>query len=154
MKKSVLNDDVFYTLMWSRIIPYDKYTAARILPEMAGILCLMENVPNGDPAYLMFYGCWREGLRMGLKNLMSPIIQKSRNIAQQFDNRKLLYKYTIVDSSLQDMQDVMYWLIQNYNPEFNQILDFGDSKRYQNIYVKEMTMRDDQYIEKIPRYGL
>ena len=85
---------------------------------------------------------------------MSPIIQKSRNIAQQFDNRKLLYKYTIVDSSLQDMQDVMYWLIQNYNPEFNQILDFGDSKRYQNIYVKEMTMRDDQYIEKIPRYGL
>ena len=54
MKKSVLNDDVFYTLMWSRIIPYDKYTAARILPEMAGILCLMENVPNGDPAYVLW----------------------------------------------------------------------------------------------------
>ena len=154
MKKSVRNNDVFYTIVWSRDFSYDKYTAMRILPELAGIISIMEKDPRGDPLCLLVYGCWHDGLRMGFKNLMDPLFTKNELIQQRLEGRKLFYKYTVVDSNPIDMQDILYWLIMNNKPEFNTVDMFNDSKRYENIYVKEMTLEDDQVMERLPRIGL
>ncbi len=154
MKKSIYREDVFYTIVWSRLIPYDRYSASRILPELPGIICFMEKVKRGDPRYLAFYGCWRDGLRMGLKNFFDPDLGKYKKLADILSKHDLLYKYTMADTSARDMQDVMYWLIRNYTPEYNSLDEFSDSKRYREIYVKEMELGDDQVIEKIPGFGL
>lgn len=154
MKKSEYRDDVFYTIVWSRLIPYDRHSAARVLPEMPGILCFMEKPKRGDPRYLVFYSCWRDGLRMGLKNLFDPDLGRHKKLAAMIARHELLYKYTMIDSSARDMQDVMYWLIRNYTPEYNSLDEFSDSKRYKEIYVKEMELEGDQVIERIPNFGL
>ncbi len=154
MKKSIHNKDVFYTIVWSRTFEYDKYSATRILPELSGVLCFMEKVRSGDPKILMFYGCWRDGLRVGLKNLMDPDFTRYTDIMKELHSRQVLYKYTVADTSLADMQDIMFWLIREYDPLLNSARDFTDSKRYEGIYVKEMLMRDDEVMERIPKIGL
>lgn len=154
MKKSVLENNVFYTIAWSKDFSYEKHSASRILPELAGILCLMEKARRGEPGYLLFYSCWSEGLRMGLKNLMDPVISPSKWLQQQLEGRSMLFKYTIVESSPLDMQDVMYWLIHEYSPLLNSLEEFSDSKRYRDIYVKELLIGDDRVTERFPKYGL
>ncbi len=154
MKKSVVNDDVFYTIAWSRLIAYEKHSASRILPEMPGILCLLETAPRGGMRYLIFYGCWRDGLRMALKNFLDPDFTKFPDINASLRGRNMQYKYTVVDSSMQDMQDVMFWLIRTYEPEFNALEGFDDSKRYKNISIREMDLGVDQVIERLPKTGL
>ncbi|RPI95547.1 MAG: hypothetical protein EHM32_05550 [Spirochaetales bacterium] len=154
MKKSIVNEDVFYTIAWSRLIAYEKHSASRILPEMPGILCLLEAVPRGAMRYLIFYGCWRDGLRMALKNFLDPDFTKFPDINAQLRGRTMQYKYTVVDSSMLDMQDVMFWLIRTYEPEFNALGGFEDSKRYKNISIREMELGTDQVIERLPKTGL
>ena len=151
MKKKVFRNNAYYSLMWSPVYPYDRHAAARVLPELSGIICLMEEVRGGDPQYLIFYGCWRVGLRYGLKNLFDPDFSKYPAIRDSMQERRLLYKYTIVDSSPDDMKDVLYLLIRSYDPEFNDFRRFKNSGRYENIYIREMVMQKGETIERFPR---
>jgi hypothetical protein len=50
----------------------------------------------------------------------------------------MFYRYCVVDTSPQDLRDIMFWLIKEYKPKLNDIKDFADSKRYMNIFVKEI----------------
>jgi hypothetical protein len=154
MKKSLYDNQAYYTISWSRIIPYDRLTAARILPEMAGILCILEKGKAGKWDYILLGGCWRDGLRMGLRNFLDIDYAKYKHISGRLQNRRLHYKYTVVDSTPQDMQDILYWLIQSYKPELNALDEYEDSRRYTDINVREMEMEEGQIIEKIPRFGL
>jgi len=154
MKKSLNNDDVFYTIAWSRTFRYDKHEAGRVLPELSGIIHLEEDVPREDKPCLLYYGCWREGLRLGLKNLLDPYFTKFPEVTRQLHAKKFLYRYTVVDSSPADMRDLLYWLIQNYGPLLNNPVDFTDSRRYENIFVKEMELREDEVVERLPKTGL
>ena len=52
------------------------------------------------------------------------------------------------------MQDVMFWLIRTYKPEFNALEGFGDSKRYRNISIREMDLGENSVIERLPKTGL
>jgi hypothetical protein len=151
MKKRILQNNAYYSIMWSPLYPYDRHAAARVLPELSGIICLMEDVPGGEPQYLMFYGCWRVGVRYGLKILFDPDFSKYPEIRDSIKERKLLYKYTIVDSNPVDMKDIMYLLIRNYSPEFNDFMSFRDSDRYENIYIRELVMKKGETIERFPR---
>jgi hypothetical protein len=78
----------------------------------------------------------------------------SKWLQQQLEGRGMLFKYTIVESSPLDMQDVMYWLIHEYSPLLNSLEEFSDSKRYRDIYVKELLIGDDRVTERFPKYGL
>ena len=152
MKKRVNDCNVYYTIMWSPVFPYDKYHATRILPELAGVICLMEKNSVGVPKCLLFYSCWRDGLRMGIKNLFDPIFSKIPDIREMLIGRNLLYKYTVIDTTPVDMKDIMYWLILSYRPEFNNYKGFKESGRYEKIYVRQMEMGNDDLIEKFPIY--
>jgi len=152
MIKKVIKEDAFYTLAWSVAYKYDKYNASRVLPELAGILSFFYIGKKGRE-HLLFYGCWRDGCREGMRKLLSndPMIQRLPDIIRQIDIDMLYYRYTIVDTTYKDMQDIMYWLISTYRPKFNDKAAFSDSKRYRDIAVKETEMRDDQVVERFPR---
>lgn len=154
MKKSVLDKDVFYTIVWSPVYPYEKYSAWSKLPELAGIVCLLGKVPRGEPEYLIFYGCWRDGLRVGLKNFLDPLMTKFPEILEEMNGYDLLFKYAVLDKSPLDVKDIMYWLIKNYKPAFNNMEQFRDSRRYRDIYVKEMTKTEKEITKHIPGFGL
>jgi hypothetical protein len=154
MKKTVLENNVYYTVAWSPMRMYDKHAASRILPELAGIVCLLREQKKEEHDYLMFLACWRNGLRLSLKNFMDPLFSKYKDIATRLESEKVLYKFTVVDTSPSDMQDAMYGLIRTYQPEYNNIGEFQDSKRYKNIFVKEIEMGKEDIIEKFPMFGL
>lgn len=155
MKKRVLNENVYYTIAWSRIFTFgDKFSASRILPELPGILGMYEKRPQGEPKCLLFYGCWRDGLRMGLKNFFDPIFSKNKIMAATMLESDILYRYTVIDTNPLDMKDILYWLICEYGPEYNSLAGFDDTKRYANISVREIDMKKDQIVDTIPQFGL
>jgi len=58
-----------------------------------------------------------------------------------------------VDTNPFDLQDILWWLIQNYEPELNDIANYEDSKRYKSIYVREMELGKETVVEKLPKFG-
>ena len=149
MIKNINGHDAFYDIAWSRTFKYDRYEAATVLPELSGILCLSSKIESKFDI-LLFYACWRDGCRVALKKLMDPLITPYPEILNDLDPDELYYKYTIVDTSLRDVQDLMFWLIKSYNPPLN-TEKFKDSERYRNIYVKESNLKKEQVIERFPR---
>ena len=146
MEKSTIGKDVYYDLVWSPIYQFEKYRA-RGIPEMPGVLCLLQQVSDLDFRYLLFFSCWRNGLRIALRNLTEVSLTKVPMILPYVESEDLYFKYTIIENSIQDMNDIMYWLIKEYKPEYNN-WDFIDSNRYVNIYIKESKMDDIQIVEK------
>ncbi len=143
------NKNVYYTIGWSKIFKYDRILAARILPELPGILFFYEK-KAGNLKELLCYACWRDGLRMGIKRLLDPIFSSQPKIMQAMQDKDLYYKYSIVDTSPYDMQDIVFWMIRNYVLLLNNKDDFSDSKRYLEIGVQEMALKKNQVDVKLP----
>ncbi|HOK03199.1 MAG TPA: hypothetical protein PKX79_11035 [Spirochaetota bacterium] len=137
-KKDVRGDDVYYAIEWSRLFEYDKYTARRVIPELPGIMWLLHPVKT-EVESLLFYACWRDGLRVGLRKLLddSFINTGKEDLRDLLLQHELLYRFAVIDTSPQDIQDIMYWLIKEYKPLYNDLAKFTDSKRYMNIFIKE-----------------
>ena len=71
MKKTVIGKEVYFTLAWSPLYPYDRFEAMRKMPELGGIICLLyQNQSRVE--YLIFYSCHRDGCRVGFKKFMDP----------------------------------------------------------------------------------
>lgn len=149
MVKKIIGKDVYYHLAWSPVHKYDRYNASRVLPELSGIISLFYIGKKG-PEHLLIYGCWRDGCRVAMKKLLTldPFTQRLPEITRTIDTERLYYRYTIVDTNPKDMQDILFWLIKTYTPEYNNAEAFEDSQRYENIAVKESDMRADQAVER------
>ncbi len=136
MKKNITGNNVYYSISWSKIFEYEKYSATRIVPELSGIVRLMHK-KNNRYVNLLFYACWRDGCREGLKKLMDDLIEKHNDIREKLIEEDLYYCYTIIDTNPRDMQDIMYWLISEHKPVLNNAANFEDSRRYRDISIKE-----------------
>lgn len=135
MNKKIVGRNVYYALGWSRVIAYDRHEASRILPELPGLIMFLEK--KADTYYpVLVYATWREGLRIGMRDLFDSYFSKCHAILQK-NPKKLLYKYAIIDSSKSDLLDLFFWLIREYQPELNNT-QVRDSQRYEQISVKEM----------------
>ena len=148
MKKTVIGKDVYFTLAWSPVYPYDKFDAMRKMPELTGIISLVYfNQSKMD--YIIFYSCHRDGCRVGFKKFMDPFVTRYPEIVKELDLSRLYYKYTIIDEgNLLDKQDIMFWLIRTYKPHYNEST-FKDSQRYDNIYINEVKLNKNDVVEKI-----
>ncbi|MFH0974464.1 MAG: hypothetical protein V1874_01630 [Spirochaetota bacterium] len=135
MEKKIFEDDVFYSINWSRPNQCDRHTVMGI-PSVAGIVALFQK-RNDIIEYLLFYACWKSGVRSGVRDLLDPTFSQFRELITLSENKDLMFNFTVVDTSPQDMQDIMYWLIKEYSPKLNNIKDFLDSERYKNIYLLE-----------------
>lgn len=140
MKKKISGNVVLYSIAWSEIVKYDRHSAARKLPELPGVLFLYE-AKKQTLRNLLVYGCWRTGLRMGMRDLMDPMFVQNQPLYEYIKDIDVAYKYCIVDSSADDLQDIMYWLIAEYTPSMNNLDVFKDSRRYREISVKESIAR-------------
>ncbi len=137
MKKKVLGDNAYFTVEWSELIKYDKHHASRVLPELAGVLYFYDVKGNFKEDVLCF-GCWREGLRMEMRNLFDSYFTKFPYLTDELRKKNLYYKFCVLDSSPADMKDVMYFLISTNKPILNNPAEFSDSKRYSEICVDEI----------------
>ncbi len=148
MKKQINGRDSYYIIAWSPYYKYDKYTAMKILPHLAGIICLSHQVKN-NMEHLFFFNCWRDGLQTGLKKAMDPEFSKYKALFEKYPPGTLHYRYTEVDTGYKDIEDILFWLIRTYRPAYNNH-NYEDSKRYVNINVKEIDRNPDSVTEKIP----
>ncbi len=148
MKKTVIGKDVYFTLAWSPLYPYDRFDAMRKMPELGGIISLLYRNQSRNE-HLIFYSCHRDGCRVGFKKFMDPYATRHPEIIRELDLTRLYYKFTIIDEgNMMDMQDIMYWLIRTYRPRFNETM-FKDSQRFENIYINEVQRSEDDVVEKI-----
>lgn len=136
MKKKISGRSVYYAIAWSETVKYDRHSAARKLPELPGVLFLYET-KGRMLRNLLIYGCWRSGMRMGMRDLMDPMFVQNQPLYEHLKELDIAYKYCIVDSSQEDLQDIMFWLISEYAPQMNTLGVFKDSQRYRDITVKE-----------------
>jgi hypothetical protein len=146
MKKKIIRDSVYYDIAWSPLYTYDKYDAMKRLPELAGILAFFEKGPAGVES-LLFYTCWRDGLRVGMRRLIDPAYTPQKEITEKLNSYNLSYRYTVVDSSPGDMSDILAWLIGGYKPLLNSP-DYNGSGRYDKFFVRETELKPDQVVEK------
>ena len=137
MKKNTREKNVYYSINWSRLFEYDKYEARRVLPELPGIIWVQNKIEKRIETAL-FYACWRDGLRVGFSKLMDDLVLKHNDLREQLIQYDMFYRYCVIDTNPQDLRDIMFWLIKEYKPILNDIKDFKDSKRYMNIFVKEI----------------
>jgi len=138
MKKDVRGDDAYYSISWSRLFEYDRFTARRVMPELPGIVWLLHPVKK-EMESLLFYACWRDGLRVGLRKLLDDSFLNTGkdHLREILLTHELHYRFAVIDTSPLDIQDLMFWMIKEYKPLYNDEHKFTDSKRYMNIFVKE-----------------
>ncbi len=149
MEKNVVGENAYYQIAWSSTYSFDKYRVLGI-PEMPGLICLQKKVINKiKPDYLIYFSCWRNGLRKGLNDITNTERNRFPEITKAIEEDTLLYKYTVIDTNISDMNDIMYWLIKEYQPILNNSVDFSDSARYRNIYLKEIYMKENEVVERI-----
>ncbi|NLV68146.1 MAG: hypothetical protein GXY14_10795 [Spirochaetes bacterium] len=136
MKKNVRGDDVYYYVEWSRMFVYDRHSVTRLIPEMPGLVFMQHKV-NRKMVNMLVLACWRDGCRVGIKKLMDEYTMTHVSIRERLSESEVYFRYAVIDTSQNDIKDIMYWLIKEYKPELNDIAGFTDSKRYINIYLKE-----------------
>ena len=96
----------------------------------------------------LFYACWRDGLRVGLAKLMDELVLKHNDLREKLLEHDMYFKYTVIDTSPLDIQDIMFWLIKENKPSLNDVKGFTDSRRYMNIFVKETVDSEDNNYKK------
>jgi hypothetical protein len=112
-----------------------------VLPDMPGILHFAERT-GGVQKNILLFASWRDGLRAGVKNLFDPMFSNMPGIRDDLSDRdNLLFRYTVIDTSPQDMQDIFFWLLKSYTPLRNNSAAYQDSKRFTEICVKESDLR-------------
>lgn len=153
MKKRITGDDAIYSIMWSKFYPNDKYTIIHSLPDLAGIVAIVEKHGPKEPVYLLLYGCWRAGIRSGIRAFLDPEKTRYKDLCNKILAHDFIFKYTVIDSSSADMLDVLYALAQVYAPAYNNYREMSHSGRYRKVYVTENNMRDGDVLEKFPVYG-
>jgi hypothetical protein len=135
MEKNINKDDVYYKIEWSQGQLFDRHTVSGI-PILPGIACLYQE-KGGLIDYLLFYSCWKNGIRIGLRNILDPDFSEFSELIELSKEKELFFRYAVVDTHFLDVQDILYWLIREYDPLYNNISNFTDSKRYKDIYLKE-----------------
>ena len=151
MRKTVRNDEAFYAIAWSPVFPFDKYTVTRVLPETSGIVYFTRS-PDDDGRALFIYGCWRDGMRMGVKYFFDPAFSRLPKIAYALMDGDLYMKFAVVDTSPLDMKDILAALIGRYLPDFNSG-SYGGTGRYASVFVRETDRSRDDVVDRIPRVG-
>ena len=141
MEKTIFEKNVYYSIVWSQAKNCDRHSVLGI-PSMPGIACLFQESHN-IISHLLFYACWKSGVRNGIRDLLDPGFSQFPELIELSEKKDLKYKYAIVDTHYLDMQDIMYWLIKEYNPTLNNLKDFADSKRYKDIFLMEMLEKNE-----------
>lgn len=150
MYKRIINEnEAHYAIGWSKYSDYNRVSASRSLPDLPGLIFFKEK--KSDKAFLLF-ATWREGLRTSMQIMMDPILSKNRFLLNQFKDKRLEYKFCIVDSSPKDLQDIFAKLVRDYDAELNNAEGVSSSGRYKKITVYEKVVTDPMTNFEVPAF--
>jgi len=136
IRKSVKNDDAFYTVRWSPIVKADKYTIVRSVPAMGGVAEIYYKDAHGKLNLYMLARSYYGGLRATLRvatDLETEKDERRRAVLVAHED-EIYYRWSLVESQ-DDMSDVMYFFMETYSPSSRTQPNSG---RYNKIFLKEI----------------
>lgn len=136
IEKNIFEDDVYYKISWSKPYMCNRHVISGI-PILPGIVFLYQE-EKGIINSLLYYACWKSGIRIGVRNLLDPDFTLFPELIKLSDDKDLLFRYAVIDTHFLDVKDILYWLIREYVPKYNNEKEFKDSERYKEIYLKEL----------------
>lgn len=135
IRKSVKDDDAFFTVRWSPITKAEKYSIARSVPAMGGVAELYYKDRQGKLNLYMLARSYYGGLRATLRVATDPELEKDpRRLAVLVGHEDgIYYRYSLIESQ-DDMTDVMFFFMSTYCPSAS----FDHTGRYDKIFLKEI----------------
>jgi hypothetical protein len=138
--KMVEDDEVYYTVSWSRITKADKYRINGTVPAYSGIYEIYYMDEKKKLNYLSVAKTWYGGLRYALRTKTDPEMENDPRRKEVLDLYDCYYRYSAVSSN-QDMDDLLFFFEQVHFPGRT---GQPHSGRYQRIHVRELS--DDKLI--------
>jgi hypothetical protein len=129
-------DEGYFTVRWSPFAKADKYEIARNVPAIGGIAELYYQDERGKLNLFCLQRSWYGGLRAMLRERCDPSMEKDPfrlSILVKWRGR-IYYRWTNSESKA-DMDDVMFFFVETYNPDSGAVESSG---RFERIYVQEL----------------
>jgi|GEM_PF-183734 len=136
IKGEAYRDDGYFSVRWSPFAKADKYEIARAAPAMSGIAELYYMDEAGKLNLFCLQRSWYGGIRSMVRMRSDPELENDeyrRGILEKYKD-KIYYRYTCSNSA-KDLDDVMFFFMSVYSPDYRGPEDSG---RYGRIYVKEI----------------
>lgn len=131
--RSIDDEEVYYSVYWSRLAEADKYQIIGSVPAEPGMYELYY-MDNNDRLRLMIVSLvWYGGLRSRLRKMTDPTLTTDRLRRQILESYRCYYRYAL-SYSLADMQDILYFFESRYRPGAS---DVQHSGRFEEIYLEE-----------------
>jgi hypothetical protein len=128
------DEDVYYTIIWSRLKKAEKYGIISAVPSQAGIFELYSMDKKGKLNLFYFGKSWYGGLRNELRARSDPELEKDAKRREVLDKFDCYFRYSLLESS-DDMSDILFFFAQTYFPGTR---TYKPSGRYRDIFVKEI----------------
>lgn len=136
IKKRTKDGDGYFTISWSAFRKADRWDINKSVPAMGGVAELYWMDDHGKLNIFCVTRSWYGGLRSNLRELTDPEIERDpvrRAIVLEHQDA-LYYRYALTES-LDDMNDVVFFLSEIHAPGAHQVKPSG---RYQRIFVNEL----------------
>ena len=130
----VKNEAVYYFVNWSHLSKAERYDIISKVPEFAGIY---EVYWMDEKKHLRLFIVGQtnySGLRTEIRQITDPELCLSDKKAKKIlEEKEIWYRYAITNSS-KDMDDVIWFFMNEYFPEKTNVKHSG---RYKDIFLKE-----------------
>ncbi len=132
--KITREEDVYYTVSWSRLRKSDKYDIVRSVPSEAGIYELYYMDEKGKLCLFHVGKSWYGGLRNEIRLRTDSELEKDEARRTILEDRDCWYRWCLVSGS-DDMADIIYFFASTYGLAGA----VHHSGRYRTIYVNEIS---------------
>ncbi len=135
INKQINNNDVYFTVNWSRLHVAERFEIIKTVPSMAGLFELYY-MDEKKKLNLFYVGrAWIEGVRNKLRKMVDPTMKHSHDWNEVLNSKKCYYRYALTDS-YKDLLDVFYFFSNTYFPGESTAEHSG---RFDLIYLKEVS---------------
>lgn len=108
-------------------------------PPNKGIYELVTFDENHNPKVLFVGAAFEKGILNSLEGHASGEIQPlGKDLLNSYPNLYFDYLTEMDAKTVEDAQDIYWWLVQKHNPPFNDVPSIQHSGRYQTINVVEL----------------
>ena len=134
--KRTRDDSVYYTVWWSPVVPLTRPVIRGRIPSLPGLFEVYRDEGGRHPELVGRARAYYGGLRNTLRGLIDESNPYPLNGEPLDGARRHFVRYTVLASS-DDMDDVLAYYAARTEDED----DFPPSDRYDEIFVKEESLR-------------
>jgi len=127
--------NVYYTVYWSALRKANRYEIISSVPSVPGIFELYYQDEHKQMNLFFVSKAWYGGVRNALRKATDATLEENPARRKILTDHDCYYRYVEIDS-YRDMSDILFFFAETYFPTANRV---ESSKRYQNIYVNEVS---------------